>query len=69
MNELELGLKLYMSLFKALKKECESKSCTKCFFRVDHVCILDCEPEDYNLDIIREATKKTIEEEIAKNGT
>lgn len=69
MNELELGLKLYMSLFEAMKKECENKSCTKCFFREDHVCILDCEPEDYNLDLIREAVVKTIEKEIAENGT
>lgn len=69
MNELELGLKLYMSLFEAMKKECENKSCTKCFFRVDHVCILDCEPEDYNLDLIRDAVVKTIEKEIIENGT
>lgn len=69
MNDLELALKLIVSLFETLKKECENKSCTKCFFRVDHVCILDCEPEDYNIDIIREATKKTLEKEIAENGT
>ena len=70
MNELELGLKLYMSLFKALKKECEGKEkCTECFFCNDHECILDREPEDYDLLLIEEATKKTVEKEIAENGT
>lgn len=69
MNELELGLKLYMSLFKALKKECESKEkCSECFFCKNHECILDCEPEDYDLLLIEEATRKTIEKEI-ENGT
>lgn len=56
--------------FKMLHDECEKNLCTQCFFRVDHVCILDCEPEDYNLDIIKEAIEKTIEKEAeGENGT
>lgn len=68
MNELIMGLNLYMSFFETLKEVCENKRCAECFFRIDHVCILDCEPEDYNLDIIREAVQKTLEKEIAENG-
>lgn len=66
---INIAAEVIEELLKSLKGMCEAHNrCTECPFLDDHVCLLDCEPEDYNIELLRTAVQKQLKIEIEKEG-
>lgn len=59
------GAEIFTFLLSSLKDMCEKyEGCVDCPFRTaDKECLLDCEPEDYNIELITQAIYKQIRKE------
>ena len=62
-----LGMEAALMILNAIKGVCSSRSsCVDCCFQDDHDCLFECEPEDYQIDKIRDAMVMQLRREAAE---
>lgn len=67
-NNTMLGMEMAIMILRAIKAVCRDRSsCAGCSFQDDdHDCLFECEPEDYQLDKIRDAMIMQLRREAAE---
>ena len=62
-----MGLEVAIMILRAIKGVCSNRSsCVGCCFLNDHDCLLECEPEDYQIDKIKGAMIMQLRREAAE---
>ncbi len=62
-----LGMEAALMILNAIKGVCSSRSsCAGCSFLDKHDCLFECEPEDYQIDKIRDAMVMQLRREAAE---
>lgn len=66
-NNTLLGMEMAIMILKAIKGVCKDRSsCVGCSFLDDHDCLFDCEPEDYQIEKIKDAMLMQLRREAAE---
>lgn len=66
-NDTMLGMEMAIMILRAIKGVCRDRSsCVGCSFQDDHDCLFECEPEDYQIDKIRDAMVMQLRREAAE---
>lgn len=67
MDNTMLGMEMAIMILRAIKGVCRDRSsCVGCCFLNDHDCLFECEPEDYQIDKIRDAMVMQLRREAAE---
>ena len=66
-NDTLLGMEMAIMILRAIKGVCSSRrSCAGCSFSDDHECLFECEPEDYQIEKIKNAMIIQLRREAAE---
>lgn len=66
-NDTLLGMEVAIMILRAIKGTCSSRSsCAGCSFSDDHECLFECEPEDYQIEKIKNAMIIQLRREAAE---
>lgn len=66
-NNTLLGMEMAIMILNAIKGVCKNRSsCAGCSFLDDHDCLFECEPEDYQIEKIKNAMIIQLRREAAE---
>lgn len=66
-NDTLLGMEVVLMILKAIKGVCKDRSsCVGCSFLDDHECLFECEPEEYQIEKIKDAMLMQLRREAAE---